>query len=88
MAINSGAFLAKENQDLQAAQEKQLADPKKESAPISSLLFKMVFLFRKVKAFYRAGFRFMKPYLLCLPNQYLKQKGLMHEHHHTAVIVM
>ena len=62
--------------------------PKKGSALINRLLFKRAFLLRKAKAFYRVGIRLMKPYLLCWLNHHMKQKGLMHEHHHAAVIVM
>ena len=62
--------------------------PKKGSTLISRLLLKRVFLLRKAKAFYKVGIRLMKPCLLCRPNHHMKQKGLMCEHHHAAVIVI
>lgn len=61
---------------------------KKRSALISKLLLKKASLLRKVKAFYRVGTRLIKPYLLYWLNHHIKQKGLIHEHHYTAVIIM
>lgn len=61
---------------------------KKRSTPISRLLSKKVFLLREAKAFYRAGIRLGKPYLLHLLNLNQSQNNVVYEHHHAAVIVI
>ena len=61
---------------------------KKRSALLGRLPFKRAFLFRKVKAFYRAGIRLKKLYLLYLLNQHQKQNNALYERHHAAVIVI
>ena len=87
MSANS-AVLAKENQDLRAAYEKQVQKKKKKSALLGRLPFKRAFLFRKAKAFYRARIRLKKLYLLYLLNRHRKQNNALYERHHATVIVI
>ena len=61
---------------------------KRRSGLLGRLLSKRVFLFKKDRAFYRAGMRLKKLYLLHQLNWRWKQNNTVYGHHHSVVIVI
>ena len=61
---------------------------KRRSDLLGRLLSKRVFLFKKDRAFYRAGMRLKKLYLLHQLNWHWKQNNTVYRHHHSVVIVI